>query len=495
MKSKRKGTLSMSYRERRLPTGNGRAGRVTSEDAGKTSRRNTSAAIQLEERINQHTAKIGVLGLGYVGLPLAVEFATAGYDVLGIDVSDDKVRRLNRGENYIDDVDSKKLKDLVRLERLRAARTYHRIKDLDVIFICVPTPFTDNKEPDVSCIVEAAEGIRSGLRSGQLIILKSTTFPETTEGIVLPILEKTGLKVGKDFFLAFSPERIDPGNKKWTTANTPVVVGGVTPACGRLAVLVSGKIVAQVKLLSSPKAAEMTKLLENIFRSVNIALVNEMALLCDRMEGIDIWEVVEAAATKPFGFMPFYPGPGIGGHCILVDPYYLAWKAKAYDFHTSFIELAAMTNENMPYYVLDLIIRSLSNHGAALKNSRLLILGVAFKKNVDDIRNSPAIRAMELLFNRGGRHLVYNDPHVPRLQVNGKTYRSQKLTPRLLRSADCLVIATDHDAYDYEMIVKHAKLIIDTRNATKNIKNGRKKIVRLGCGTNIIPATLRSHQG
>lgn len=484
----------MSYRDRHLPAGNGSVAKVAQDASGKASRRIPGAASQLEDKINQHTAKIGVLGMGYVGLPLAVEYAAAGYEVLGIDVSEEKVRRLNRGDNYIDDVDSKKLKDLVKLERLRAVRNYQRIKDLDVIFICVPTPFTDNKEPDVSYIVESAQGIRNGLRAGQLIILKSTTFPETTEGIVLPILEDTGLKVGKDCFLAFSPERIDPGNKKWTTANTPIVVGGVTSTCGRLAALICSKVVAQVKLLSSPKAAEMTKLLENIFRSVNIALVNEMALLCDRMEGIDIWEVVEAAATKPFGFMPFYPGPGIGGHCILVDPYYLAWKAKAYDFHTSFIELAAMTNENMPYYVLDLIIRSLSNHGAALKDSRLLILGVAFKKNVDDIRNSPAIRVMELLFNRGGRNLLYNDPHVLKLRVNGKTYRSQNLTPRLLQSVHCVVIATDHDTYDYEMIVRNAKLIVDTRNATKNIKNGRKKIVRLGCGTNTIPANLRSHQ-
>lgn len=483
----------MSYRDRHLTAGNGRAREVMKDVVTQTPRRNTGIAQKLEEKINQYTARVGVLGLGYVGLPLAVEYAAAGYEVLGIDVSDDKVRRLSRGENYIDDVDSKKLKDLVKSKKLQATRNYSRIKDLDVIFICVPTPFTDNKEPDVSYIVESAQGIKLGLRSGQLIILKSTTFPETTEGIVLPILEETDLKVGKDFFLAFSPERIDPGNKKWTTANTPIVVGGVTKACGRLAALASGKVVAHVKLLSSPRAAEMTKLLENIFRSVNIALVNELALLCDRMEGIDIWEVVEAAATKPFGFMPFYPGPGIGGHCILVDPYYLAWKAKAYDFHTSFIELAAMTNENMPYYVLDLIIRSLSNHGEALKSSKLLILGVAFKKNVDDIRNSPAIRVMELLFNRGGRNLAYNDPYVPTLRVNGKTYRSQKLTPKLLQAADCVVIATDHDAYDYEMIVRHARLIIDTRNATKKTKSGRKKIVRLGCGTNTIAANLRSH--
>ncbi len=483
----------MSYQERQPTVAKATNGKHHANGKAEGVRPKINFSKQLEEKINACTAKIGVIGLGYVGLPLAVEYAAAGYEVLGIDVSAERVKCLNRGENYIDDVDSTKLLGLVKANKLRAAQNYNRIKELDVIFICVPTPFTENKEPDVSYIIDSARGIKHGLRPGQLIILKSTTFPETTEGIVQPILEETGLKVGTDFFLAFSPERIDPGNRKWTTANTPIVVGGVTPACGRLAALVSGKVIVTVKLLSSPKAAEMTKLLENIFRSVNIALVNELAQLCDRMEGIDIWEVVEAAATKPFGFMPFFPGPGIGGHCIMVDPYYLSWKAKAYDFHTSFIELAAMTNENMPYYVLDLIIRSLSNHGVALKNARLLILGVAFKKNVDDVRNSPAIRVMELLFNRGGNRLSYNDPFVPALQVNGKTYNSQKLTPRTLQSADCVVIATDHDAYDYEMIVKHAKLIIDTRNATKNIKEGREKIVRLGCGTNTIPASLRSH--
>ena len=484
----------MSYRERHLGTANGKSSRASATGLRrKNARPKKNIAAQLEEKINNSTARIGVIGLGYVGLPLAVEYAAAGYEVLGIDVSADKVKQLNRGENYIADVDSTKLLGLVKAGKLRAAQSYSRIQDLDVIFICVPTPFTDNKEPDVSYIIDAAKGIKHGLHPGQLVILKSTTFPETTEGIVQPILEETGLTVGQDFFLAFSPERIDPGNKKWTTVNTPIVVGGVSPACGRLAALVSGKVIVTVKLVSSPKVAEMTKLLENIFRSVNIALVNELALLCDRMEGIDIWEVVEAAATKPFGFMPFYPGPGIGGHCILVDPYYLSWKAKAYDFHTSFIELAAQTNENMPYYVLDLIIRSLSNNGAALKNSKLLILGVAFKKNVDDIRNSPAIRVMELLYNRGGRHLMYNDPYVPVLNVNGKTYRSQALTPRLLRAADCVVIATDHDGYDYEMIARNTKLLIDTRNATKSIPDGREKIVRLGCGTNTIAANLRSH--
>jgi UDP-N-acetyl-D-glucosamine dehydrogenase len=318
--------------------------------------------VSLEIKIEDKTAKVGVIGLGYVGLPLSVEYAAAGYNVLGIDLSEEKIAKLNHGENYIDDVDSDKLRELVKAGKLVGATNYERIGECDVIYICVPTPFTDTKDPDVSYIVNSARGIAAGLRREQLVILKSTTYPETTEKVVQPILEMTGLKVGKDFYLAFSPERIDPGNKKFTTASTPIVVGGVTKKCTKLATAISRKVIVEVKELSSPRAAEMTKLLENIFRSVNIALVNELAQLCDRMEGIDIWEVVEAAATKPFGFMPFYPGPGIGGHCILVDPYYLSWKTKEYDFHTNFIELATMTNENMPYYVLDLIIRSLSLH-------------------------------------------------------------------------------------------------------------------------------------
>jgi UDP-N-acetyl-D-glucosamine dehydrogenase len=448
--------------------------------------------VSLEIKIEEKTAKVGVIGLGYVGLPLAVEYAAAGYDVLGIDVSEEKIAKLNRGENYIDDVDGNKLRELVRAGKLSGAADYKHVGECDVVYICVPTPFTDNKEPDVSYIVDSAKGIAGGLRREQLVILKSTTYPETTEKVVQPILEQTGLKAGKDFYLAFSPERIDPGNRKYTTANTPIVVGGVTKKCTKLSAAISRKVIVEVKELSSPKAAEMTKLLENIFRSVNIALMNELAQLCDRMEGIDIWEVVEAAATKPFGFMPFYPGPGIGGHCILVDPYYLSWKAKEFDFHTNFIELAAMTNENMPYYVLDLIIRSLSLHGAAITNSKILMLGVAFKKNVDDTRNSPAIKVMELLHNRGGRYLMYNDPYVPSLRVCGKVYHSKKLDARLLESADCVIITTNHDDYDYEIIVKHAKLVVDTRNATKEVKNGRKKIVRLGCGTNTIPAELRT---
>ncbi len=438
--------------------------------------------MHLEEKLTEKTAKVGIIGLGYVGLPLAVEFASKGFYTLGIDVDRTKAEKINAGENYIGDIDSEKLKRLVDEGLLEATTKYGRVGELDVLYICVPTPFTPNKEPDISYIVAAAEGITAHLRKDQLVILKSTTFPETTERVLQPILESTGLRVGQDFYLAFSPERIDPGRADFTTANTPVVVGGVTEACTRLATLANRQVVAQVITVSSPRTAEMVKLLENIFRSVNIALVNELAQLCDRMGGIDVWEVVEAAATKPFGFMPFYPGPGIGGHCILVDPYYLSWKAKEYDFHSDFIELAAKTNENMPYYVLDLIIRSLSVNGASLKSAKYLILGVAFKPNVDDVRNSPALKVMELLHQRGAQHLMYNDPFVPEMELGGTTYKSVELTEELLTDVDCVVITTNHRDYDYNWIVKHARLIVDTRNATKNVTAGRQKIVKLGCG-------------
>ncbi|KAA3660975.1 MAG: nucleotide sugar dehydrogenase [Calditrichaeota bacterium] len=441
--------------------------------------------MSLESKISKKTARIGVIGLGYVGLPLAVEYAKAGFDVLGIDNDPDKVNKLNKGDNYIDDVNSQELVDAVKTGKFISEANYGNVSSADVIYICVPTPFTPNKEPDVTFIKDAAQGVLSGIRKDQLIILKSTTYPETTEKLLQPILESSGLKVGKDIFLAFSPERIDPGNKTFTTANTPVVVGGITEKCTDLTVKISEKIISTVVPLSSPKAAEMTKLLENIFRSVNIALMNELAQLCDRMGGIDIWEVVEAAATKPFGYMPFYPGPGIGGHCILVDPYYLSWKAKEFDFHTNFIELAAETNENMPYYVLDLIIRSLSMNGGAIANAKFLLLGASFKKNVDDIRNSPALKLMDLLKMRGAENLIYNDPWVPELERNGVVMNSTELSEGLLQSMDCVIIATDHDDYDMNFIVKHSKLIIDTRNSTKKVSSKyQDKIVRLGCGNN-----------
>ena len=412
-----------------------------------------------------------------------MEFANKGFYCLGIDTDLRKVEQLNRGDNYIDDVDGELLKKLVAEGLLEGTTKYGRAGELDIVYICVPTPFTPNKEPDISYIEQAGEKITAHLRKEQLIILKSTTFPETTEKVLLPKFESTGLKVGQDFYLAFSPERIDPGREDFTTSNTPVIVGGVTEKCTRLAMITCEQIVDKVVRVSSPKTAEMVKLLENIFRSVNIAFVNELAQLCDRIGGIHVWEVVEAASTKPFGFMPFYPGPGIGGHCILVDPYYLSWKAREYDFHSDFIELAARTNENMPYYVLDLIVRSLSISGAALKTANYLFLGAAFKKNVDDIRNSPGLKIMELLLQRGAQNLSFNDPYVNEVRINGTTFVSQELSDELIAEKDCIVITTNHTCYDINSIVKNAKLVVDTRNATKGVTSGRDKIIRLGCGT------------
>ncbi len=437
---------------------------------------------QFRARIDERKFKIGVVGLGYVGLPLAVEFAAKGFQTLGIDLDTRKIDSIRKGRNYIDDVDREDFDKVVKSGTLTAESNYISIGTCDAIFICVPTPFTPNKEPDISFIVGAAKEIAKHLRKDQLIVLRSTTFPNTTEGYVQPILEETGLKAGRDFFLAFSPERIDPGNKKFRTNNIPTVVGGVNEASTELAALVVSQSVNEVVRVSNPKVAEMEKLLENIFRSVNIALVNELAQLCDRMGGINIWEVVEAAATKPFGFMPFYPGPGIGGHCILIDPYYLEWLAKAYDFQTNFISLAAEVNENMPFYVRNMVQRELSFKPVSFKKAKILLLGIAFKKDVDDTRHSPALKVMELLLQDGAANISYNDPYVPRAHVDGKDFESVKLTPKLLRSMDCVLITTDHSSYDYESIVKNSKCIIDARNATKNVKKEREKIVLLGDG-------------
>ena len=436
----------------------------------------------LENKIKQKTARIGVVGLGYVGLPLAVEYAAKGFETVGIEVDKNKVNAINAGKNYIDDVDNKVFARVTKSGKLTAVSTYEEVGRLDVIFICVPTPFTANKEPDISYIVASTKEIAPRLRKGQMIILKSTTFPNTTEGYVQPILDESNLRVGKDYYLAFSPERIDPGNKKWNTSNTPTVVGGVTAECTRLACLVTQQAVSNVVAVSGPKVAELEKLLENIFRSVNIALVNELAQLCDRMGGVNVWEVVEAAATKPFGFMPFYPGPGIGGHCILIDPYYLSWLAREHDFQTNFITLAAETNENMPFYVKNMVQREISMMPIGFREAKILILGVAFKRDVDDIRHSPALKVVELLLLDGAKNIHYNDPHVPRVKVNNHEFQSVDVTRELLRSADCVVITTDHSTYDYDEIVKYARCVIDTRNATKNVKKGREKIVLLGDG-------------
>jgi len=438
--------------------------------------------MSLKEKIISKKAVIGVVGLGYVGLPLAVEYANKGFKTYGIDVDKKKIDSLKKKINYILDIPKEDFNKAISSGNFSATDNYSIVKDLDVIFICVPTPFTKNKEPDISYIVDASKNIAKYLKKDKIVILKSTTFPNTTEGYVQPILESTGLKVGKDFYLAFSPERIDPGNKVFTTANTPVVVGGVTKKCTELSALITSQAIAKVHTVSSPKVAEMEKLLENIFRSVNIALVNELARLCDRMGGINMWEVVEAASTKPFGFMPFYPGPGIGGHCILIDPYYLSWQAREFDFQTKFIELAAETNENMPFYVRNLILREISKMPKTHKDAKILFLGAAFKKNVDDTRHSPAIRVMELMIAEGAKNVYYTDPYVKEITVNNKTYKSKPLTEKLLKESHIVVITTDHDCFDYDLVVKHSKCIIDTRNALKNIKNKKAKIKLLGDG-------------
>jgi UDP-N-acetyl-D-glucosamine dehydrogenase len=444
--------------------------------------------MSLSDKIETKEAQICIIGLGYVGLPLAVGFAKAGYRVFGLDVDSDKVAALKRGESYIKDVLGQEVSPLVTAGVLMATTDYYILDFVDVIFICVPTPFDEMKAPDLSFIVRASEGIVSHLRPGQLIVLQSTTYPGTTEEVVLPILERSELKAGLDFHLAFSPERINPGDRVFTAENTPKVVGGLTPQCGELARALLAQLTPEVHVVSSPRVAEMTKLLENIYRSVNIALVNELALLSERM-GIDIWEVIEAASTKPFGFMPFYPGPGVGGHCIPVDPYYLSWKAREYDFYTKFIELAAEVNQTMPYHVVSKISEGLNRQGKPLRGARVLILGVTFKRDVDDARNSPAQRIIELLLAQEVQ-VTYNDPYVPQFKVghdvfyrDDLTLHSVALSEKLLAEHDCTVIVAGHTSYDYAWVVRHAPLIIDTLNATRGVGEGRERILRIGVPT------------
>ncbi len=442
----------------------------------------------LQAKITDHTARIGVIGLGYVGLPLAATFGQNGYAVMGIDVDRGKLAALARGESYIQDVRSDAIAALRAAGRFAATDDYGALRACDVVFICVPTPMTEQKNPDMTFIEAAARGIAGQLHAGQLVVLQSTTYPGTTDEFVLPILARTGLIVGIDFFLAFSPERIDPGHTSsagFDVANTPKVVGGVTPACTQLAAGLLAHFTASVHVVSSPRAAEMCKLLENTFRNVNIALVNELALLCERM-GIDVWEVIEAARTKPYGFMPFYPGAGVGGHCIPIDPYYLSWKAREYDFFTRFIEFAADTNQEMPHHVVELTTAALNRAGRQLKGARVLVLGVAFKANIDDARNSPAERVIELLL-RGGADVAYSDPLVPQFRVGGNvfhheaiTMQAQPVSDAMLATYDCIIIATAHRAFDYPQIVRHSRLVVDTTNATRNVTEGREKIVRIG---------------
>jgi len=439
----------------------------------------------LQDKIADRSVRVAVIGLGYVGLPLAAAFAKADFCTTGIDVNHGKVDAVNAGHSYIPDVPDDDLATHVRSGRLAATSDYDVVGEVDAAFICVPTPYDAQRAPDLSYIEAASKSIRPRLQPGQLIVLQSTTYPGTTEEIVQPILEESGLKAGVDFHLAFSPERIDPGNKQWSAYNTPKVVGGLTPACTRLAADLLRQMGAPVHPVSSTRAAELTKLLENTFRAVNIALVNELALLAERMD-IDFWEVVDAAKTKPFGFMPFYPGPGVGGHCIPIDPYYLSWKAREYDYYAEFIELAGEVNQAMTYHVVDLVSRALSLHGKPLSGARVLVLGVAFKRDIDDARNSPAERVIELLLSRGAQ-VAYHDPYVPSFRVGGNVFHrepvpleSVELTEEELAAADCVVIVTDHRSVDYERVVRHAKLVVDTRNTTAGVSGYGEKIVRLG---------------
>ncbi|MCX5751974.1 MAG: nucleotide sugar dehydrogenase [Candidatus Saganbacteria bacterium] len=440
--------------------------------------------MKLIDKIKHKKIKVGVIGLGYVGLPLAVEFARAGIETVGIDVSLKKIKMINLGKSYIMDIDSREFAVLVKKHKLSATSDYGIIGDLDVLFICVPTPFNKSKSPDVGFMKNAAKSINKYLKKGQLVILQSTTYPGTTEELILPILEESRLKAGKDFNLAFSPERVDPGNKVFKVKNTPKVVGGLTHVCGRLAKEVFSLIIKKenIHLVSCPKVAEMCKLLENIFRSVNIALVNELLLLSNRM-GIDFWEVIEAAATKPFGFIPFYPGPGVGGHCIPVDPYYLSWKARKYDFCTNFIELAAEVNRNMPYYAVAKIGKALNKARKSIRKSKIFILGVTFKKNIDDIRNSPAFEVINLLLKKGAIVQAY-DPYfsnrreaVRQYGLQGKFY-FVPLNRFNLRKADAVAILVDHDQFNVKQIAENSKMLIDMVNATKGL-SVRGNIIKL----------------
>jgi UDP-N-acetyl-D-glucosamine dehydrogenase len=424
------------------------------------------------ERLESRTARVGVVGLGYVGLPLAVEFARGGLTAVGIDLDSRKVSAIGDGESYIPDVPSAAVAELVASGRLLATTDFSLVATLDTVNICVPTPLRKTKDPDMSFIISAVESIAKYLRPGMLVVLESTTYPGTTEDLVQPLLEQGGLKAGVDFFLAFSPERVDPGNERFTTRNVPKVIGGTTPACAELARALYSSAVETVVPVSSPRVAEMVKLLENTFRAVNIGLVNEIALMCEKI-GIDVWEVIAAARTKPFGFMPFYPGPGLGGHCIPIDPLYLSWTAKQNGFEPRFIELAAHVNAAMPHLVVNKIAEALNSVRRSLNGSRVLIAGIAYKRDIDDIRESPALDVMNLLRENGVK-LSYSDPYVPTLSARawstGMELQSQPFNTATFANVDCVAILTDHTAVDYEELVRHAPVVVDTRNAIKSLQ-------------------------
>lgn len=440
----------------------------------------------LTERLRSRQAVVGVIGLGYVGLPLAACLAEAGFSTVGFDTDAEKIKTLRRGESYIRHVPACRLQPVLNSDRppnggagFHPSDDFAQLRGCDAILICVPTPLTANRDPDLSYVIGTAEVIARYLRPGQLVVLESTTYPGTTDEAVRPILERTGLRVGRDFHLAFSPEREDPNNADYSTRTIPKLVGGVTPGCGQAAVALYSAFVERVVPVSHASVAEAAKLLENIFRAVNIALVNELKMLLDRM-GLDIWEVIEAASTKPFGFTPFYPGPGLGGHCIPIDPFYLTWRARQYDLTTRFIELAGEINHSMPGYVVEKLADALNAQGKSVRGARILILGVAYKRDIDDMRESPALRLMELLARKGAE-LLYHDPYVPVLKRSRRydfQLESQPLDDALLRSADAVLIATDHSVFDYGRIVRASQLVIDTRNATRGVREGRRNIVR-----------------
>ncbi len=430
----------------------------------------------LEEKLRDKSAKIGIVGLGYVGLPLAVAFSEAGFEVLGFDMQQRRVDLVNQGQSYITDIDNSRLSIVVGKGLLETTTKQSKLSEVNVVCICVPTPLTKAKEPDLSHVTHESEQISRYLQPGQLVVLESTTYPGTTREVILPILERSGLRGGAEFYLAYSPERVDPGNKKYGLRNVPKIVGGMDSRSTELAQLLYCQIAEVVIPVSCPEVAELTKVFENVFRSVNIALVNELAQLCQNM-GISVWEVIDVASTKPFGYMPFYPGPGVGGHCIPLDPYYLASKAREYDFHTRFIELAAEINERMPYYVVSCIMKALNTRGKSLDGAKVLVLGVTYKKDIGDIRESPSLKLVQLLQEEGAK-ISYNDPFIARIQFDHYSLASVKVTEKSLSAADCVVLATDHCSYDLEKIVTHAKLVFDARGTTKKLKH--KNIIRLG---------------
>ena len=434
--------------------------------------------MNLKNKIENRDAQIGVIGLGYVGLPLAMEFVRAGFHVTGIDVDQGKVKKLNRGENYIQDIKDESVKNAVEINQLSATSNFSVIQNLDAISICVPTPLNKQKNPDISFINQVMENMKDFIHHDMLIVLESTSYPGTTRELILPEMESKGLRAGHEFYLCFSPERVDPGNEKYKTANTPKILGGITPKCGEMGKSLYGTIVEQVVKVSSPETAEMVKLLENTFRAINIGLANEVAIMCEKL-GIDVWEVIDAAATKPFGFMKFTPGPGLGGHCIPIDPHYLSWKLKTLDYNARFIELASEMNTSMPFHMMDLVREGLNRNGKGIFGSQIIAIGVAYKKNVDDVRESPALDVMKLLDNDGAE-LSFYDPYVSFVRLNGNRMMGiETLTKETLNNSDAIVILTDHDQIDFQFVEENSDLIIDSRNV---IKNDHPNVIKLGIG-------------